>query len=112
MKFTVNGKEFTYLQKAVDYVIEEMEHDVFDRYLDEIYEETDVCGHTFSTSYALKNLDEDAYNEFFNNWADSFSHDIERTLDRMHDGDSQKVFGVDVEFEGDPEDDDEEELNV
>ena len=35
--------------------------DEYDSYLDECYGDLDVCGSTFSASYALKNLDPTAY---------------------------------------------------
>lgn len=35
--------------------------DEYDSYLDECYGDIDVCGSTFSASYALKNLDPTAY---------------------------------------------------
>lgn len=46
-------------------------HRRFDEYLDEVYGEAKVAWYTFSASRALKELDEPAYDEAFNNWFDS-----------------------------------------
>lgn len=39
----------------------EVTEDDYDAFLDEIYEDVDICGSVFSPSYALKNLDRTAY---------------------------------------------------
>lgn len=39
----------------------ESSEDDFDSYLDYLYSEVEICGSTFSASYALKNLDPTAY---------------------------------------------------
>jgi len=39
--------------------------------LDDIYGDVDVCGHTFSSAYALKELDYTAYRCGFLDWIDA-----------------------------------------
>lgn len=62
--------DYTDLTTGEDFTDSEME----DRYqdtLDEIYGEVDIAGHSFSTGRALRELDEIAFREGFNNWIDS-----------------------------------------
>ena len=47
----------------------------FDEYLDEIYDEVNVCGMTYSTSYALKNCDPVAYRCMKSDYEGSFDLD-------------------------------------
>lgn len=42
----------------------------FENYMYEIYEDVDICGYKMSPVRILKEMDEVAWNEGFNNWLD------------------------------------------
>jgi hypothetical protein len=46
-------------------------HERYDAVLDDTYGDVDVCGYKMNAGYVLKNMDEIAYNEGFNDWLDS-----------------------------------------
>lgn len=46
-------------------------HAAYDEMLDEVYGDAEVCGYTYSSSRALKELDPIAYDCGFNDWCDS-----------------------------------------
>ena len=49
--------------------------ELFDEYLDN-YGDIEVCGLSYSASKVLKAVDETAYREQFNNWADAEEYEI------------------------------------
>jgi len=46
-------------------------HDMYDSMLDECYEDVKIAGLEYTTSNALKNVDETAYRCGFSDWLDS-----------------------------------------
>lgn len=50
-------------------------HNLVDDMLDDVYGQVEVAGYSYSTSYALKEIDITAYNETFNNYIDSLCAD-------------------------------------
>ena len=54
-----------------DHVSDNRLHDRYDESLDECYGTVKIAGYGYSTSRALKNVDETAYDCGFNDWLDS-----------------------------------------
>lgn len=62
--------DYTNVETGEDYTDSELE-DVFEGWLNDVYGDADVAGHYFSAGRALRELDEAAFREAFNNWIDS-----------------------------------------
>ena len=54
---------------------------LFDEYLDDIYGDVEIVEVSFSTSEALKAVDEIIYNEMFNDWCDSYGYSETKNRD-------------------------------
>lgn len=52
-------------------ISEKEARDIFDDMLNEVYGAIDVCGYKYDASFALKFLDETAYNCYLSDWLDS-----------------------------------------
>jgi len=75
---------------------------MYDEFLDEVYpEQVKVATYSFSTSYALKELDKVAYNQGFNEWLDYEIGDFrifEHQDGTYHDEDEDEKEALDKEF--------------
>ena len=49
----------------------------FREFLDEVYEDIDICGYVYAPSFALKTIDPIAFNEAFNWWVDVEGIEVE-----------------------------------
>ena len=63
------------LQYEVDHFEYSISESEYDAYLDECYDEVNVCGLTYSASRALKNLDPIAYRYFKSDYESNFDLD-------------------------------------
>ena len=88
---------------------EQMDEDVFDDMLDECYEEVQICGLSYSPSYALYSIDKVAYKEAMYDYYDSLASDMEYTIERMDSGEEEDFYGCTVQC---VDDDAEEEENT
>ena len=108
MKYFVNGDAMD-KDAAIEAILEEVETDQYDEFLDEAYGEVEIAGMTFSTSYALKELDPTAYRCGFNDYTDGLRDEVGDLLDGLDYGDEDEFFGVSVTAEDDKEEETEEE---
>lgn len=92
-----DSKIFETSSEAAEYITDNMDDDYYDEMLDECYEETEIAGYTYQTSYALKELDPVAYRCGKNDYFSSLSSDIDWELDRMDSEDVQDFYGFEVE---------------
>lgn len=99
MKWIVDGYEYNELSESVSAVIESIDTNRFDEYLDKIYGEFDVCGYNCTAAETLKAVDPTTYRRKFNEWKGSLSDDIEGELEDMSNGDATNLYGVDVSAE-------------
>lgn len=110
MKWIIDGTEYTDARKAADYIMENCSENYYDEMLDEVYEEIEICGYSYSASIALYRVDPTAYYCGKSDWEDSMASDLEYELERMSDGDEETFYDSDVEcIEEEEEDYDEEE---
>lgn len=109
MVFIVHGERYVELEDAVDAVIDGIDSKEYDDYLDETHEMVQIAGAEYTPSYVLKEVDPLYYDCSFSDWTDSLRDEITETLECMDCGDSDTVYGVDVEVEDEEEgaDDDE-----
>ena len=84
-------------------IIDDLDDDAYDDMLDECYGEVEICGMTYSPSYALYNLDPVAYRCGRDDYYDSFYGDIVYELGRMDYGDTEYFYGYTVELIDDDE---------
>lgn len=70
------GDEFTSRVDAEN-AVENYADEHYDEWLDEIYGDVEICGLTYSSSYALKEIDPIAYRVGVSDFADSLYDDIE-----------------------------------
>ena len=109
MKYIIDGTEtFDSASAAAGYITDNMGEDIYEEMLDECYGEIDVCGYSYSASYALRELDPVAYRCGMADYYDSLSGDIENDLDGADDGDELDFYGFSVECVDDEETEDEE----
>ena len=92
----------------------EDDDDGFDEYLNESYRDIDICGHSYSPATALYCVDEDAYHEEMQAWAESqaeyYRDEYEHDLRNMNDGESDWFNGYKIEcIEKDDDEDEEDE---
>ena len=108
-KWIIEEKEFDTASEVAQYIIENLDEDVYDEMLDECYEEIEICGYSYAPSIALYRVDKIAYQCGMNDYYDSLSSDIEYELERMNDGDEEEFYGYTVEYFDEDEDEDEDE---
>lgn len=77
VKYLFNGEEFETCEEAEDYIIEEYAPETYDDYLNEMYPETTIAGHNYSTSHALEKIDPIAYRCGLSDYASSLIEEIE-----------------------------------
>lgn len=101
-------EEFETVEEAAQYIIDNLDGDDYDAMLDEVYGEVDICGYTYSASYALQNLDPIAYRCGMTDYYDSLYSDIVFDIERMYEGDTDEFYGFEVECTAEKEEDEEE----
>ena len=74
--YTFRGRNYPTYGDVEDLIINEA-REGFDEYLDDNFEEINICGLLYRPSVALKRVDEIAYNEMFWDYADMFVKEIE-----------------------------------
>ena len=77
VKYLFNCEEFETREEAYDYIIEEYAPETYDDYLDEMYPETTIAGHNYSTSHALQKIDPIAYRCGLSDYASALFEEIE-----------------------------------
>lgn len=77
VKYLFNGEEFETREEAEEYISEEYAPEIYDEYLDEMYPETTIAGHNYSTSHALKRIDPIAYRCGLSDYATELFEEIE-----------------------------------
>ena len=97
-KFVVDGKmEFESVTECAEYIVENgITEEEYNEMLDDCYEMVKVCGHEYYPSYALKNLDNIAYNCGFNDYKNYQLENIEYELERMDDEENMDFYGYEV----------------
>lgn len=101
-KYIIDGeKEFQTAEEAADYIVENMDDDVYDEMLDECYGDIEICGYSYSASLALYRVDETAYRCGRNDYFDGLRPDILDELDNMDSDDTTTIYGLEVEFSSD-----------
>ena len=109
MKYIIDETEtFTDASAAAQYITDNMDEEEYENMLDECYGEIDVCGYSYSASYALRELDPTAYRCGMADYYDSLSSDIEYDLERADDGDELDFYGFTVECVEDEEEEEDE----
>lgn len=93
-----DSHEFETAEEAADYIIENMDDDVYDEMLDDCYEDIDICGYSYSPSVALSRVDEVAYNCGRNDYYDSLRPDIVDELEGMDFGDTTTIYDFEIEY--------------
>lgn len=87
-------------------------YDDFEEYLNEEYEDVEICGETYTAANALYRVDEDRYNDIMNEWAEGeaeYHRDEDAdTLNEMSDGDEEWIQGYKIECVYEDEDDEDE----
>lgn len=84
-------------------IVENLDDDVYDEMLDEVYGEIDICGLSYMASVALYRVDPIAYNCGRSDYYDSLYDDMVYTLERMDYGDTEYFYGYTVELIDDSE---------
>ena len=97
MKWYIDNIEFDNAGTCADYIMENCGSGYFDEMLDECYPDIEICGYTYSPSFALYMVDEIAYNCARNDWGDAEASDIAYQLERMDDGEVSSYYGFSVE---------------
>ena len=77
LSYVFDGEEFLNERELDDYIVEEYAPEIYDEYLDEMYPETTISGHNYSTSYALKEIDPIAYRCGLSDYASELFCEIE-----------------------------------
>ncbi len=88
IKYLIDDKVFETEKEVLDYVLSEDDIDEsgYDDELDEIYGEVEICGYTYSSSYALKEVDPTAYRCGLADWRSEKLDELqEELLDQLHD---------------------------
>ncbi len=89
-----NKEEIEDLKKQIEDLEEEAEayerqdndkEDQYDEFLDDAYGEVQIGGYSYSTSKALKDVDEIAYNEGFSSWANNEMTRLKEEIDDLKD---------------------------
>lgn len=101
--------EFETVEETAQYIIDNLDGDDYDEMLDEVYGEVDICGYSYSASYALRNLDPTAYRCGMNDYYDSLYSDVVDILEGIWDGDTDEIYGFEVEYTECEEEEEEEE---
>lgn len=102
-------EEFETVEEAAQYIIDNLDGDDYDAMLDEVYGEVDICGYTYSASYALQNLDPTAYRCGMSDYYDSLYYDVVDILKGIWEGDTDEIYGFEVEYTEYEEEEEEEE---
>lgn len=77
VKYLFNGEEFETREEAEEYIIEKYAPETYEDYLNEMYPETTIAGHNYSTSHALKEIDPIAYRCGLSDYASALFCEIE-----------------------------------
>lgn len=121
MKYLINADyrgenedaSFESVEEVISYLNDELPdcnqaRDAFDEEIDE-EGSIDICGIEFYRSDILKNCDETAYRTFLLDWVDSVTRDFENDIDRLYDGETIDIYGIEImAVEDDDEDEGEE----
>lgn len=98
MKYVVDDCEyFDTAEEAAEYLAnyETSSEDDFDHFLDEVFGDCKIAGYEYSTSYALKEVDETAYRCEFNDWQsqrfDELKEEYENIIEGMDVGDTESI---------------------
>ena len=79
--YTFRGRNYLVYGDVEDLIINEA-RESFDEYLDDNFEEINICGLLYRPSVALKRVDEIAYNETFCDYVSMFEEEVkEREVD-------------------------------
>lgn len=98
MKFEINGNHFEDAGYAAQYIIENLDDELYDDMLDECYGEIEICGLKYSASIALFRVDEIAYNCGKNDYYDSFYREIVDELERLDIDEETDIYGFTVKL--------------
>ena len=90
---------------AAEYIMENCDEECYDDFLDECYEEVEICGYKYAPSVALYHVDPTAYRCGRSDWEDFEAGEIAYELERMDDGEELSFYGFDVECIEDEEED-------
>ena len=89
-----NKDEIEDLKKQIKYLEEEKDEyesqsrdkeEAYDEFLDDVYGDVKIGGYEYATSKALKDVDEIAYREGYNYWADGEITRLEEEIDDLKD---------------------------
>lgn len=97
MIYIVEDERYDDLEDAVDAVIDNIDTDEFDEFLNEVYSDIEIAGVFYSPARVLHKVDPIYYNCAFCDWTDGLRDEIAEAIEGMRYGDSETVYGVDVE---------------
>lgn len=95
--YIVNGNRLETNDDVYRFFGDNIDEIFFDLYMRERYGDVEICGHSVSAIYALKEADYTAYRSDFNDWKDAQCREIDSQVIRMSDGDTLMFFGIKIE---------------
>jgi len=99
----IDDNIFNNESSAKQYIINNFYLDeLFDDYLNEVYGEVEICGYTYNSASALKEIDNVAYRTGYNDWLDTLDID----LPCSYDGEDDEIYGFTVTYHCDEDDED------
>lgn len=107
--YLVDGERFDDEEELADSILQDLDSDYYDDYLNELYSSYEIEGIRFSPSDILKNGDEDAYWQGYDEYVDALNDQLVYDLRHMNAGSSDGFYGCIVDCREDSEDDDDEE---
>lgn len=106
---------FETAEEAAKYILdeEEIDNDLYDDMLNEVYGDVEICGYKYSAAYAFEEVDPIAYRCGLSDWKDDvYSEQLDEIvhmLESLYEGDDITVRGYTVTHEEDKEDNEESE---
>lgn len=107
--YLVDGERFDDEVELADYILDDLDSDYYNDYLNEVYSPYEIEGICFSPNNILKNGDETAYWQGYNDYIDSLKENLVYELRHMNAGSADGFYGCVVECYEDEEDEDDEE---
>lgn len=107
--YLVNGERYDDEEDLAEAVLEDLDSDYYDDYLNEVYSCYEIEGVSFSPSTILKTMDETAYWQGYDEYVDGLRNDLVYDLRHMYVDSSEDIYGCTVECcEEDGEEDEDE----
>lgn len=96
-KYYVNGTDLDSIEEAMAEVMEEIDEYVFEEYLHEEYGYyVNVCDCEFDPVDLLRAMG--YYGDRFSDWKDEIRSDVSDALEALSAGDTDTIYGVDIEL--------------